>query len=277
MLGAWAVTSLLTGGSLYLLRQLFALDWTHDRQRMLAETAQRLALPTPRSGLGVLDFTSPAGHAVRAHATPHLELRMPLVGWLPRNLVVDTIAPPMRGLRQLVPDPRFLEWVAAGDPGELLGVLSPAVRDALLEAHHYGPGPGICIRRGGLEVALPWRDLDLLDTTLERMDRIASALEAQPRALPARLRASVQSEDRFEVRQASLRALQSRFPHHPDTRAARAFAEANSLVPRLLSAPERDAQRGELALAPRQDGKLSVAGRCASANSRPRSASIARP
>lgn len=258
MLLAWVASSLLTGAGLYLGRVLFAVDWSHDRRRVLQDTARRLGIGAPGDGHGALEWKSPAGLTVRAHATPTLELRMPLPEWVPTNLVVDTIAPPMRGLRQLVPDPRFLEWVAAGDRAELLGVMAPPVREALLEAHHYGPGPGLCIRRKGLEVALPWRDLDLLDQTIERMERIALTLDAMPRTLSGRLRRSVESDDSFEVRRASLRALQDRFPMHPDTDAALAYAERTHLVPKALPAPQLDAQRGRLALTTRQDGQLAL-------------------
>lgn len=253
---AWLGSSLLTAGALLAGRRLVALDWTRERQRVLTETAQQLGIPAPAPNQELV-WTSPAGLEVRAHATPQLELRMSLPVWVPNDLVVDTIAPPMRGLRQLVPDPRFLEWVAAGDNADLLGVMLPPVRNALLEAHHYGPGPGICIRRGGLEVALPWRDLDMLATTVERMERIHLCLDAQPRALSERLLASVDSDDRFDIRQASLRAMLDRFPHHPATKKAQQIGERDHLLPKALPGPRQDAQRGRLALVRRDDGALS--------------------
>lgn len=258
LLASWVCTSLGTVTLLWLGRRLLALDWGEERRAVLEEAARRLALPPPPHGHAELRGLSPHGLALRAHATPHLELRLALPRWVPPGLVVDTVAPPIRGLRRLVPDPRFLEWVAAGDAAQLLGLLTPEVRDALLEAHHFGPGLGICIRRGELEAAVPWADLSELEVMVGRMERIALALAALPESLPERLRVAVMSQDQLEVRQACLRTLEERFPGDPATQAALRYADDEALLrPRALGAT-RTELRGRLALADVSGGAVSV-------------------
>lgn len=259
LLLAWATTSLALVTVLWVGRQVLALDWNEERRLVLQEAATQLGLPAPGHGHGELHGTSPRGLAIRAHATPHLELRMALPAWVPANLVVDTVAPPLRGLRRLVPDPRFLEWVAAGPQAELLGLLTAEVREALLEAHHFGPGPGICLRRGGLEASLPWSDLGALERTIARMERIALALAALPEGLPGRLLAAVTSADTPEVRQACLRALQDNFPRDPATGAALRHAEQDPALRLPGPGVPRQELQGRLALAPASaGGALSV-------------------
>lgn len=258
MLGAWMVTSAIMTGAFWVGRKIFALDISAERRQVLGEVAHRLQLPPPKSGQAELTWQTPGGLEVRAHATPHLELRMRLPDWVPADLAVDTVAPPIRGLQHLVPDPRFLEWVSSSDRAELLGVLDPVVRDTLLEAHHFGPGHGISLRDGGLEVALPWRDVGELDRTVARMERIALRLHARPAALPKRLAESVLSDDRREIRQASLRALLARFPLHKETTRAMAHADAEGLVQKALPSKVRRIQQGWLTLLPKDPrGQLS--------------------
>lgn len=225
-----------------------------DRDVLLGAVARQLGLslgPHPH-GLRSLQWRGRRGLRIEAHASAHLELRIALPNWLPQTLVIDTIAPPVRGLGRWVPDPRLTDWVASGPQAELLGLMAPQIRDLVIEAHTRGPGPGICIRRGALETSLAWADSDAIGQVVARLECLAEHIHNLPTELVQRLFRSATSDSCAEVRQASLHVMKRSFAQHALTHEAQHRAGA------VHGAGLRD-ERGRLALVAKHSaGQVSV-------------------
>lgn len=243
----WAGSMLVLSLAVFALSRLSRALQAHDHERLLRQVCQGLGLPNPPAGGRTLTWTSRRGLRLDLSAGPHLELRAALPAWVPHDLVIDSVAPPMRGLRRLVPDPRLMEWVAAGDAPQVLSLMAGPVRDALLTAQDALPGPGVCIRRGGLEAGLSWGDLDALDRLLAHLDRIAECIEVLPESLVERLWRGVCSSDGEQIRRGCLRTLEDHFPGHPLTTQAQAYAWSQGLGAQLRDA---GGMQGRLTLCP---------------------------
>jgi hypothetical protein len=251
LLGGLGLT-LLLGSIIYLGRRLLMIHADEDQLRLLREAAQCLDLPLPIPGHTHLTWVGTNNLEVTLSATTHLELRIPLPSWVPMRLVIDTVAPPLRGLGGLIPDPRLMDWVAAGDPAELLAIMPADVRDALIRADRIGPG--VCIRNAQLEACVAWANLEHLPEMLAQMQCIAGSLHRLPAQLPERLCAQACGQDQLAIRQAALQQLQANFPSHDATSRAVLALEEHSERPK----DRRRRLEGRLALSPQnQDGQLS--------------------
>ncbi len=251
LLGGLALT-LVLGSVIYLGRRLLMLHAHEDRLRLLQDAATQLDLPRPNEGQP-LHWCGPQGLEITLTATTHLELRMPLPDWVPMRVVIDTVAPPLRGLGRLVPDPRLIDWVAAGDPAEVLGLMPQPVRDALIKADRIGPG--VCIRNAQLEATIAWANLENLPALLKQMQRIGTGLRGLPAELPQRLGTLACGSEHLAIRKAALGQLQTSFPRHDATNTATRLLEEES----ESSKHRRQRLEGRLALSPvSPQGQLSA-------------------